>query len=352
MDDVVEVIEEDKVESFTDHINSINPSKQFTVEREVGAEGKKHLPVLDVDIIRKEDGSSKFQIYKKKTHTDQYLNWKSHHPLHQKLGVVRTLFDRANSLTTEEEDKKKEMESIKSALRVCGYPEWAFKKVEDMMKGNTKKEKKDPKKKDQEKQRQKLITLPYVEGLSETAARIFKKYHISCAFKPGNTIRQQLFKLKDKADPMKMSDAIYQIECKDCEQMYIGETGRPLQIRIAEHRKEAEEVTRNKKFTRSQRISSLSEDYKSAVAEHAATKNHSLDWDNIKSLGQEPNWRLRGIKEAMEIRSNPCNMNRPQGERHQLPHIWNTLLIPDPGTHTQHHQRGRGRGRARRGAHQ
>ena len=153
-------------------------------------------------------------------------------------------------LTTEEEDRKKEMESIKSALRVCGYPDWAFKKVEDMMKGNTKKEKKDPKKKDQEKQRQKLITLPYVEGLSETAARIFKKYQVSCAFKPGNTIRQQLFKLKDKADPLKMSDAIYQIECKDCEQKYIGETGLPLPIRIAEHKKEADEVTRNKKFTK------------------------------------------------------------------------------------------------------
>ena len=64
---------------------------------------------------------------------------------------------------------------------------------------------------------------------------------------------------------------------------------------MAEHKKETEQVTRDKKFTRSQRVSSLSEEYKSAVAEHAATHNHSLNWENIKSLGQETEWRLRGI---------------------------------------------------------
>ena len=36
----------------------------------------------------------------------------SHHPLHQKLGVVRTLFDRKDAIVTEEEDKAEEESTI------------------------------------------------------------------------------------------------------------------------------------------------------------------------------------------------------------------------------------------------
>ena len=35
-----------------------------------------------------------------------------------------------------------------------------------------------------------------------------KKYGRTCAFKPRNTLGQQLFRLKDKTDSMKMADVI------------------------------------------------------------------------------------------------------------------------------------------------
>ena len=51
----------------------------------------------------------KFTVYIKKTHADQYLDVASHHAKHQKLGVVRTLMNRCETITTEEGDKKEEM---------------------------------------------------------------------------------------------------------------------------------------------------------------------------------------------------------------------------------------------------
>ena len=45
----------------------------------------------------------------------------SHHPLQHKLGVIRTLMHRAETLVTEEEDKVLEIEKIRKALGVCGY---------------------------------------------------------------------------------------------------------------------------------------------------------------------------------------------------------------------------------------
>lgn len=64
VDDVLEIIKKHSVDLFTKHLNNITPSMQFTVECESEENGTQHLPVLDVDIIRNSDGSSKFKIYK------------------------------------------------------------------------------------------------------------------------------------------------------------------------------------------------------------------------------------------------------------------------------------------------
>ena len=343
VDDVVEAINKNQVQDFTSHINNINPSIQFTVELQTtNSQGTTHLPVLDVDIERKTDGSSKFKIYRKSTHTDQYLNFNSHHPLNQKLGVIRTLFDRAETLITEDEDKRTEIENVKKALRLCQYPDWTFKRVEEQMK--SKKDDQKIKKKNNDKTKQDnntrsfSITLPYVKGLSEATARIFKKYNRSTCFRPSNKLGQQLFRLKDKADPTKKANAIYQIPCKNCEKVYIGETARPLYVRLNEHQTETDKISDTKTFTRLQRKESTSADFKSAIAEHATTNNHVID--NAKSLEQVDDWKLRGIKEAIHIRSNPVNMNRPQGERHLLSNVWDSLLQADAAS--QRHGRGAG----------
>jgi len=71
----------------------------------------------------------KLQIYRKPTHTDQYLNFSSHHPTEHKLSVVRTLLERSQCLVTEIEDRKQEDSHVKEALQACGYPKWTFNKV-------------------------------------------------------------------------------------------------------------------------------------------------------------------------------------------------------------------------------
>ena len=73
----------------------------------------KKIPFLDTLIICKPNGAIKLLVCRKPTHTDQYLNFMS--ALHQKMGVIRTLFDRMNSVITEEAEKLIEEEGIRQS---------------------------------------------------------------------------------------------------------------------------------------------------------------------------------------------------------------------------------------------
>ena len=96
VDDVISAVSQDEIVVLLQHLNSIEPSIQFTVERET--DGK--LPFLDTCVQRTTDGKLETVVYRKPTHTDKYLSFNSHHPRSHKKSVVTTLFQRAENLTS------------------------------------------------------------------------------------------------------------------------------------------------------------------------------------------------------------------------------------------------------------
>ena len=90
MNDTFTILHDYDVEEFTEHINIIDPHIKFTIE----TEKDNKLPFLDLPRVCThilDDELTKITIYWKPTHTDQYLNFKSHHPLTNKCSVVCTL---------------------------------------------------------------------------------------------------------------------------------------------------------------------------------------------------------------------------------------------------------------------
>ena len=182
MDYILEKIKKGQLQNLTDHLNMVDETNSIKSTHEKESEGK--IPFLDTLIVRKPDGSVKLLVYRKSTHTDQYLNFHSHHPIYHKLGVVRTLMDRCESLVTEDQDKVNEEKHIQQALTKCGYPKWTIDKVKrSMKKKKTKTTKRDTNK---EKSRG-LVVIPYVQGVSESIERSFRKHKVAVSVKPHRT---------------------------------------------------------------------------------------------------------------------------------------------------------------------
>ena len=69
------------------------------------------ISFLDISITRDHTGTLDTNIYRKPTHSERYLNFKSEHPLEHKSAVVNALTHRANSLIRDENKKRMELKT-------------------------------------------------------------------------------------------------------------------------------------------------------------------------------------------------------------------------------------------------
>ena len=275
VDDILAVIPKTGISRFKEHLNTIDPtgSIKFTHEEMSGD----HIPFLDANIHVTPSKTVKFTVYRKKTHTNQYLSFHSNHHISHKLSVVRTLVDRAEKVVTEQKDKQEELETITGALKLCGYPKWTIATTRKQMETN-----KSITKTAQKKEKNKgHVTIPYIKGLSERLRRLFKQHQIGTSFKPINKISQLIIHPKDPIPAKEKCGVVYEVGCKNCSKTYIGETGRKLGIRISEHKKDHETSTSIGVSTRAIRQRSASDVHKSAITDHMVQENHVPNWEDV-----------------------------------------------------------------------
>ena len=112
---------------FLDHINNIDPAIRFTVE---GNQENASIPFLDTLVKPEADNSLTITVYCKPAHTDQYLQWDSHHNLSAKYSVIGTLTHRAKMGCTSPEHFQREIQHLREALVNCKFPGWTMHKVQ------------------------------------------------------------------------------------------------------------------------------------------------------------------------------------------------------------------------------
>ena len=130
------------------------------------------------------------------------------------------------------------------------------------------------------------IVVPYIKGLSESYKNIYSKHGIQMHLKGCRTIKDLLVNSKDIDSILQKSRVIYRYKCGrvDCEEEYIGESGRTFVERLKEHMKAL-----------------------SPIHDHYNTTGHDISIDNFSTVGREDQNMARSIKEAILISiNNPC----------------------------------------------
>ena len=172
VDDTFVIHKEVNKQGFLQHINSVDPAIRFTVEdnKEDGS-----IPFLDTIVKPEVDGSLSITVYRKPTHTDQYLQWDSHHHLSAKFSVIQTLSQRAFTVCSNPELLQKEKEHLRKALTNCKYPKWALDKVEKRLNRSSRQVNDGGNNNAQSAnhgvQNKGHIVIPYTQGLCESIKR-------------------------------------------------------------------------------------------------------------------------------------------------------------------------------------
>ena len=113
VDDTCVIQKEDHEQNFLEHIKSFDWAIRFTVEdnKEDGA-----IPFVDTIVKPEADGRLSITVYRKPTHTDQYLQWDSDLHLSAKYNVINILTHRDKTVCNKPELLQKEMEHLRKAL--------------------------------------------------------------------------------------------------------------------------------------------------------------------------------------------------------------------------------------------
>ena len=122
VDDTFVINRAEHIQALLHHINSQNPHIQFTVEpTQQGA-----LPFLDTLVTREQDNTFSTSVYRKPTHTDQYLHWDINHHITAKQSVFNTLAHRAKVVSSSQDKLDRELQHIRTPLQQCQFPDWAL----------------------------------------------------------------------------------------------------------------------------------------------------------------------------------------------------------------------------------
>ena len=80
-------------------------------------------------LLKRNNGDISVLVYRKPTHTDQYIHYSSRHQKSCKESIVSSLVNRAYSIITNIDDLHKENARIKQVLKKNGYQESIISKV-------------------------------------------------------------------------------------------------------------------------------------------------------------------------------------------------------------------------------
>ena len=212
-----------------------HPNIKFTTEKEDGG----ILPFLDVKIAKTMDGQLETNTFHKATHTGLLTNFCSYVPFYYKIGLIRTLVDRATKICSNERLLKVDIKNICTMMQKNSFPAHFVRKIIAKVKGKSNQPVNDTTNSEDNKDCR-FFKLPYSEKSKQVANQIqnlVEKYckNIDVKLVFTSTKIGSYFTAKDKTPESLISCVVYKFVCSSCNATYIGETHRHFHQRCNEH---------------------------------------------------------------------------------------------------------------------
>ena len=103
------------LQKFLEHINGLHERILSTMR----VEENNKISFLDV-LVERTKHSISTSVYRKPTHTDRYLNYRSHHHPKMKTKIISCLKRRAENICMDEESKTDEVNRLKNVFNANG----------------------------------------------------------------------------------------------------------------------------------------------------------------------------------------------------------------------------------------
>jgi len=281
---------------FREHVlsvlNAYHDNIKFTYEEE----RNNMISFLDVLLIRNVE-SIDLAVFRKETNTDLYINWNAFAPETWKISTLKMLIRRAYRISTKDYLLEMELDHIRSTFtNINNFPtkvinramrEIAQKEKEKLIPAVNITENPEP-----EPIQDKIIqiTLPYAgkkgELIMKEVNKQFKNlqhHKIKGRFAYKAKRLASSFNLKDKIEKKYQHNVVYRVDCPDCDNFYIGESGRRIEERVFDH---------------------AGRDRNSHVYKHSlATGHNEISMDNVTIINSNfSNYYKRKVSEAIYIK--------------------------------------------------
>ena len=273
-------------EAWLSHLNSSSDDLQYTIEHPKNG----YLPFLNV-LIHPNKSTS---VYRKATHTNVYLNSGSSTTHQAKDSVIRSLTRQAYEVCSPEH-LAEELSFVKNTCLNNGFLNRRIDHIMNQVNESIShpvihKPKKSP--------GIRHVTIPFVPGISPNIRSILNKYDVDVSFSSTSTLASMLTTTISRPSPENTRNVVYEIPCHECEDVYHGQTKRPVNVRINEH----EAATR------------LNHPDDSATAEHAIECNHTIDYNGTKIIKTVKKAQHLDLAEYIVIKKERPAMNRNKPE--------------------------------------
>ena len=231
VDDTLVLVKPNDVQKVLNKLNSFHKNLKFTVDT---------FPDDIVHFIDIKIDGNKTDVYRKETHTGQYVQFSSFEPWFRKTAWIKCLVERAEKICSNKKLFENQLSKIKSLMSWNGFPKYVGRSI---IKKTLQKKKGAVTDKSELDEIPKIwFRIPYIGPIGEQLAKRCISKLKRCSKEDLNFIllydTKKLSFCCSNKDPVPenlRAHVIYEFQCPGCKAKYIGKTDRCLGLRLDEH---------------------------------------------------------------------------------------------------------------------